>query len=750
MKLTAIVLFIFFISSHLFAQDIISRYHKAEIFLPRNVEKITYNLEVYTNWIHESNYFWYVSENEKGFQFILVNAEKSEREMAFNHEKLANSLSEKLDTVLDPFNLPFKHISFSETLKEIEFKAERKYWKFDIKKNKLEHVQKEKEEKTQSKSPDKRMVAEIKDHNFYLKHLESNSEKQITTDGIEDYDYATSYSWYYILNESKDEQEKAEIDVYWSPDSKKILIPKYNRKNEGKLYMYDSSPDEGWRSDIYSYRRAIAGDSLVSMVEYYIYDIESEKLTKINLEPSPSFLVGEIKWLDNQNIYLIRHLRGYQTKELIRFTLDGESKIIHKENSETYVDVYSDYEFLKTKNQFLWVSEQDGWSHIYRYGLNDGKLINQITSGDFYVRNIEFVDTINEVIYFRANGREASIDPYFTMLYTVNFDGSNLQLITSENAYHWFDFSSTGEFFTENYSRVDLNNRFVLRNKKGNVLLELEEAKIDSIQTLGWKSPETFKVKARDGKTDIYGCIYKPTNFDPNKKYPIIDGTYTGPHTIRTPKTFRRAIWNMDNALAELGFVVITVDGLGSAYRSKEFHDFSYKNLGDIGCEDHIAAIRQLAGARTYLDTNNVGIYGHSAGGYDAVRALIIHPEFYKVAVSSAGNHDHRIAKVWWPELYMGYPAGKHYDEQSNILNADKINGKLMLAHGMMDNNVNPSGSLRLSDELIKANKDFEMVLIPNADHGQLWFDKYFIRKRWDFFVRNLLHTDPPYEYKIK
>jgi dipeptidyl-peptidase 4 len=733
------------------SQNMLERYQKAEIFLPKNVEKITYNLEVHTNWISETNSFWYLSENEKGHEFFLVDAEKGKKKLAFDHQELTNKLNYKLDTVFDANKLPFKWIEFNPDLKFVEFSVKESKWKYTISKNLLEKINKNDIKSTEAFSPDKQWKAIIKDHNIFLENIETSAKKQLTDDGKENYDYATSFSWYYIQNESKSEIEKPEIEVYWSPDSKKLIIPKYNRQNEGKLYMYDSSPDEGWRSDVYSYRRAIAGDSLVTMVEYYLYDLESKQLTKINLESSPAFLISEVKWFKNSDLaYVIRHKRGYQTQEIIEIKPNSETRIVFQENSKTYVDVYFNYEILENEKEFIWISEKSGWSKLYRYNWTNGELINQITKGEYYIKNIEHVDQENEIIYFRANGREEGIDPYFTMLYSVNFDGSNLTLLTPENAYHWFDFSSSGLYFTENYSRVDFPNQFVVRNIKGEIVLKLEEAKVDSINTLGWSSPETFVVKARDGKTDIYGCIYKPTNFDPNKKYPVIDGTYSGPHTIRTPKTFRRAIWNMDNALAELGFVVITVDGFGSAFRSKKFHDFSYRNLGDIGCEDHVTAIKQLAQTRSYIDTNRVGIYGHSAGGYDAVRALILRPDFYKVAVSSAGNHDHRIAKVWWPELYMGYPAAKHYDEQSNIVNAAKIKGKLMLAHGMMDNNVNPAGTLRLSDELVNANKDFEMILIPNADHGQLWFNKYFIRKRWDFFVKNLLEEEPPFEYKIK
>ncbi len=348
-----------------------------------------------------------------------------------------------------------------------------------------------------------------------------------------------------------------------------------------------------------------------------------------------------------------------------------------------------------------------------------------------------------------AGGREAGRDPYFKHLYVINFDGSGLQLLTPEDAEH--NISLVGNaFLVDNYSRIDQANVAVLRNlKDGKPLMELEKADISALKAMGWKAPESFKLKARDGKTDIYAVIYRPFNLDPSKKYAVIDGTYSGPHTIRSPKTFRKALLNDDVPLAQLGFIVVTIDGMGSAFRSKAFHNVSWRNLGDIGGPDHIKAIREIALKYPYLDTNRVGIYGHSAGGYDAARALIAYPGFYKVAVSSAGCHDLRIDKVWWPEHHLGQ-VDKHYEEQSNIVNAGKLKGKLLLVHGDMDNNVNPVASLRLAAELIRNNKDFDLLIVPNNDHYTLYNDKYFIRKRWDYFVKHLQGVEPPAEFKIE
>jgi dipeptidyl aminopeptidase/acylaminoacyl peptidase len=334
-------------------------------------------------------------------------------------------------------------------------------------------------------------------------------------------------------------------------------------------------------------------------------------------------------------------------------------------------------------------------------------------------------------------------------LYSVDFAGDSIVLLTKEHCDHEVWLPENGNYFVDSYSRVDRPTDHVVRSlEDGSIIYRLATASVDSLFKTGWKYPEPFSVKARDGETNLYGLIFYPSDFDTAKSYPVIDATYSGPQAVRTPKSFARGYRNHDCSIAELGFIVVTIDGMGTAWRSKEFHDVSYMNLGDIGAEDHIGGIKQLAETRPWMDIERVGIYGHSAGGYDAAHALLTHPGFFKVGVSSAGNHDHRIAKAWWPEQYMGMP-GKHYDEQSNFNLAENLKGKLLLVHGDMDNNVNTASSLRLAAELIKHNKDFELIIIPNRNHG-LADHPYFIRKRWDWFVKYLLGVEPPKEYEVK
>jgi len=732
-----------------------NEYLQAEKFLSGNIRDIIYNSSAYPNFTTIEGNFWYKAKSRQGQEFFYVNAKKKSKQHAFDHEKMAIKLNEILKKEYTAWDLPFRSIQYKEKDFAFTFNIDTAKFEYNLKKKELKQVEKKKTWKqTERLSPDKKKLAFIKDYNLWIKDLESGKEIQLSTDGRYKYDYAASISWYYTKNESLGKEEEYEIDAYWSPDSKKIIVPRFNRDHARKLYMYKTQPEKGFRAEVFSYERPIAGDSLVTTKEYVLFNTETNTQTNIDIEPFAEFTSWGLNWFKNSSkAYIIKYSRGYQSRDVIEIdATTGKSRVILHESAETYVDVNTHMlETIDKSDEFIWASEQDGWQHLYLYDWKSGKLKNQITKGDYVVRTIEYVDQEKRKVYFTAGGMEEGRDPYLRHLYVVNFDGKGLKLLTPENAEHNISFSKKGKYFVDNYSRIDLPNIAVLRRAKdGKIIKQLETTDIEDLKALGWQAPELFKTKARDGKTDIYGVVFRPTNFDSNKKYPVIDGTYSGPQTIRAPKNFRRATQNNDLALAELGFIVVNIDGLGSAFRSKEFHDYSYKNLGDIGAIDHIKFIKDLAKKYSYIDTTRVGIYGHSAGGYDAVRALLTHPEFYKVGVSSAGNHDHRIAKAWWPELYMGYPAGPHYDEQSNFTHADKLTGKILLVHGDLDNNVNPTASMRMANHFIKANKDFDLLMIPNKDHSSVYYDKYFIRKRWDYFVKHLMGAEHPKEYQIK
>jgi dipeptidyl-peptidase 4 len=755
MKKVLLISIIFLLASNLGqSQGTAEDYKRAEKYLHFNIYNLVKNINLYPNWIDKTNDFWYKTETEKGYQFILVQTEKDEIKPAFNHGKLTKVLKKELEKEIKADSLPLLSLKFRDSLTSIEFKIDTLNFKYNIEKNTLaKYTPKEDNlKKNESKSPDGKWIAFVKDYNLYQRNVETGEESQLTTDGIDHYDYATPLSWYKIVDESVGDTYDPVIYVEWSPDSKKILVTKLDRRNAKKLYMYQSLPKDGMRAKVWSYERALPGENSIPFIEYYIFDLEKKTKVKADLEPFEDIWSGiGTSWTkDGSSVYFAQMARYYQAIDLkfINSETGEVNTIIHEDANTMFEYQMIGCELINNGEKILWMSEKDGWSHLYLWDKKHQ--INQLTKGEFVVRKITYVDEENQEIYFIASGREKGRDPYYKHLYKIKFDGSGITLLTPEDAEHEIQLSPDNKFFVDNYSRVDLKPKAILRRlSDGKLIKELQESNIEKLLATGWKYPERFTVKARDGKTDLYGILQYPSNFDKTKKYPIIDNSYSGPQAVTVPKSFRRGIWNDFTPLAEVGFILMKIDGLGTAMRSKAFHNYSYKNLGDIGGLDHIGGIKQLAEKYSFIDTTKVGIYGHSAGGYDATHALLMFPDFYKVGVSSAGNHDQRMAKAWWPEQYMGALA-KHYEEQSNLSLAKNLKGKLLLVHGDMDNNVNPACTYRLAAELVNLNKDFDLIIIPNSNHSDVWGNKYFIRKRMDYFVKHLWNIEPPKEFKFK
>jgi dipeptidyl aminopeptidase/acylaminoacyl peptidase len=419
-----------------------------------------------------------------------------------------------------------------------------------------------------------------------------------------------------------------------------------------------------------------------------------------------------------------------------------------REKGEKYVDPgETHFRILHETGDVVWTSERDGWNHIYLSSLKTGELRAQLTQGPWVVRQIVDVDEKARRIYFLANGREKDEDLYQTHLYVVGFDGKGFTLLTPENATHTVSFSPGHIFIVDNFSRPDLPAVSSLRRTKdGSQLRVLEQTDTSGLAKAGWKAPEPFDGKAKDGATDLYGLIWKPSNFDPSKKYPIVEQAYTGPQGFFVPKTFAAALRNGQQQIAELGFIAVMVDGRGTTGRSRAFHEFSYHNLGGA-FDDHVEMIKQMAAKFPYMDIDRVGIYGTSAGGYGSTHAILTFPDFYKVCVSISGDHDARLDKAWWNELYQGYPVGPDYAEP-NVTIADHLKGHLLIEHGDMDDNVHVVETMRLTDALINANKNFDQLIVPNMYHGE-GGNPYLIRRRWDYFVLHLLGVTPPPDFAI-
>lgn len=521
-----------------------------------------------------------------------------------------------------------------------------------------------------------------------------------------------------------------------------------------RFAMLQSVPPIGFRPQSYSYAYPLPVDYKLPTARPVVFEVAPRKQIEVEAKPIELFYYGSpnFTWFaDSQRFYYRETERGHKSVRLLEVNAKtGATRPLVEERAETMVNSTNLWmRLINQESEIIWSSERDGWNHLYLYDVKTGQLKNQITRGEWVVRGIEHVDEQARQLYFTAAGRETGRDPYLRHLYRINLDGAGLKLLTAEEAEHSISFSPDGKYFVDAYSRVDLPTVSVLRRPEdGSVAQELERADIAKLLATGWKFPEPFKGKGRDGKTDIYGLIWRPSNFNPAKRYPVVENIYTGPHSAFVPKTFA-AYRHHAQVIAELGFICVFVDGMGTAQRSKAFHDVSYKNLGDGGLPDHIAVLKQMAARYPYMDLSRVGIWGHSAGGYDSTHAVLTHPEFYKVAVSSAGNHDHRMDKAWWNESWMGSPVGQHYIEQSNVTLAGNLQGKLLLAHGDLDENVPIAATIKLVDALIKANKDFDLIVMPNRNHG-FGNDPYFIRRRWDFFVRHLLGVTPPAGYQIR
>lgn len=753
MKYLSLFIILFVNSTLAICQVTTEDYQRAEKFLQRNLEKNIYKRWVEPTWESNGNSFIYQVATRNGREFFKVDIIKKIKTPAFDHSKLASLLTDSLKKKVKPFELPISNIKITGK-DEVSFSSDDKLWVYNSLLNTLNR--KKSESSLTDKellSPDGNLFAFIKEGNIYIKEKTSGKESQLTIDGIPENGYGYNLDWYATRNDSKGEQNDYTIEAYWSKDSKKLIVPRIDRRNTRRLQLYKVDV-KGFQSEIVSYERELAGDSIVTLSDFFLFDVVQKKGIRIDLPSNPAFLgTGFYTFANCPMAYHIKYYRGYKTRELFEVDLEtGKTRSVLVENySKSYVDPSTEtFELLNDTNEFIWRSEQDGWCHLYLYDLKTGKIKNQITKGDFYVYGVDNLDAKNRRVWFSASGLEQNRDPYLKHFYSINLDGSKLQLLSPEEAMHDIKISPDKKYFLDNYSSYKDPNTAVIRGMKdGKMVLEVEKTDIDDLVKMGWKPAEPFSFLADDGKTKLYGLIIKPTNFDPTKKYPVIDGTYSGPHTIRAPKTFSRSVLNMDLSLAELGFIVVNIDGRGSAFRSKQFHDISYARLG-YGLVDHVCAIKELGRRFSYIDTSRVGIYGHSAGGYDATRALLLFPNFYKVGVSSAGDHDHRMEKIWWPELYQGFPVDTAYQNQSNVTNAGKLKGHLMLVTGDQDNNVNPSATLKLAGELTKSNKDFDLIILPNDNHDTSYWNKYFLRKRWDFFVKYLLGVEPPKVYIIK
>lgn len=728
-------------------------YERAERFLPQNVEPLVLNNDIDIHWFGERDQFWYRREQRDGKVFVQVDPQENSRSPAFDHERLVNTLTSETDETYDWSNLPFDEFEYVDEKSAIQFSVIDTRYECDLSTYSVETVPEEKA--PAGESPDGRWVAFVENHDLYVRDTTNQEVIQLTSDGEEQYNYATPYPSPVDMVEQETQDIDQTAEVRWSPDSTRLMTYRLDRRSANRFALIQSSPNDQLRPKHYTYTYPLPGEVGLPLAEPIVFDIERRTRVDLDVDPIPVLYFGHeplFDWYeDGERLHYVRRSRGFESAKVIEVdAMTGTSRVQIEEESDTLVDPrMSHAQVVSGGDEILWTSERSGWHHIYLIDGETGDEKHQITDGEWIVRDIKYVDETNRQLYFTASGREADRDPYLRHLYRVNFDGSNFTLLTPEPADHTVIISPSGDFVVDTYSRVDTPPITVLRRSaSGDVICELERADTEQLGETGWKPPEPFEVVADDDETDIYGIMWRPSNFDSSKQYPVIEHIYTGPHDYHVPKAFD-AYRSSAQSIAELGFIVVMVDGRGTGRRSKAFRDHSYKNLSRDGIEDHKATLRQLAEEHSYIDLSRVGIYGHSAGGYDSSRALLQHPDFYDVAVSSSGNHDHRLDKASWNEMWMGYPVDNHYREQSNIAIADQLEGELLLVHGELDQNVHPAATLQFANALMESNKDFDMIIIPNKHHS-LDDHPYFIRSRWDYFVKHLYNTEPPNEYEIK
>ncbi len=735
-------------------------YAQAEKFLRKHTGSLVFGATVSPNWMG-GNVFWYRNNIPEGHEFVFVDKKKKTRSRAFNHQKLAQALSSAAGKTYKPYKLPFQRIEFSEDRKSLLFTVRSQTYSYNIANNTcaaVETAKKERPGRNMMVSPDGKRAVFIREYDLWVRDLENGEELQLTKDGQKDFGYGTNNAGW----------TKRDAPVLlWSPDSKKIATFQHDGRGVGEMYLVNTKVGH---PKLEAWKYPLPEDKEIFRIHRIVIHVDEPRVVRLQMPPDQhrstitdhiavrGGQLADAEWsLDSSQLAFVSVSRDH--KHVILRMADPETGKI-RDVLEEKVDTFFESGFntvnwrvLSESNEVIWFSQRDDWGHLYLYDLATGQLKQQITQGDWNVLQVLRIDRKKRLIYFLGCSREEG-DPYFQYFYRVAMDRKNaVQLLTPERANHRISLSPSGQSFVDSYSTPVEPPVTLVRNNKGQKLVDLEKADISRLIEIGWQPPIPYSVKARDGTTDLYGLMHKPTHFDPSKKYPIINSIYPGPQSGSVGSRSFAPSRGDQQALAELGFIVVTLDAMGTPMRSKSFHEAYYGNMGDNGLPDHITGMQQLAERFPWIDIERVGIYGGSGGGFASTDAILRYPDFFKVAVSTSGNHDNRSYEDDWGEKWQGLlitnPDGTtNYDNQANQLLAKNLKGKLLLAHGTMDSNVPFYNTLLVVNELIAANKDFDLILFPNRGHGL--GETYMIRRRWDYFVKHLLGADPPKEYRIK
>ncbi len=720
-------------------QGTLADYQRAERLNGLIQHKI-YDSPTQFKWLSGKKQFFYQLLTKQGTYFSLVEPQKGQISQAFSHQHLATALSKALNKEIDSLRLPVSQLTMDSNGRQVTFVSDGRRWLYspdsrELKENGPLSLNRNQgfwgdsfDERAPREviSPNGQWIAYTKNNNLHIKSRQ-HPEKEIALS------FDGSPGEYYSSL------------IYWSPDSKKIAVNKVRPHEPRTLYLIESSPTSQLQPILHTRNYLKPGDALPQKQPCLFLIDEQRQLPLPTHGLENQYSISTLVWRKDSRAFTFEYnQRGHQKYSVMQVNVRGEMTELIKEESNTFFS-YSGKKFrydLEDGKEIIWASERDGWNHLYLYD-DKGKVKTQITKGNWVVRNVVYVNDKERWMIFEASGLDQDQDPYFIHYLKINLDGTGLTRLTTENGSHQASFTSDARYFIDTYSRVDAAQVTQLRDARtGKVIRQLHQAQIEDLLATGWRLPEVFSAKGRDGQTDIWGMIIRPSNFDPTKKYPIIEYIYAGPHDSFVPKRFVNDSRGSLHELAELGFIVVQCDGMGTSNRSKAFHDVAWKNLKDGGFPDRIAWIKAAAKKYPYMDIERVGIFGNSAGGQSSLGALLFHPDFYKVAVSSSGCHDNRMDKMWWNEQWMGYPIGPHYAESSNVENAYRLKGKLLLILGELDDNVDPSSTMQVINQLVKANKNFDFLFVPGMKHS-LGGD-YGEHKRRDFFVKHLIGTDPP------
>ena len=742
-------------------------YARAEKMLSYNVGPLVYHRVANPVWVNGER-FWYLDRGPEGLRVMLVDAAKGSSAPAFDHAQMAAAvMAAKPGATVSQNDLEVKAISFegekeivtvsvADSLVRCEVGTSVTCAAGDGKAVAQLTGTRRAPAPVAVVSPDGTKAAFIRDWNLWMREVSSGKERQLTKDGVQDFGYATDNAGW--------KHSDAAI-VLWSPDSKRIATFQQDQRKTGEMYLV---PTTNRHPKLEAWKYPMVGDKEVTMIERVVIEVDKAKVVRFKMPPDQhrsticddvSCAGGweDVQWSeDSKHVAFVSTSRDHR-KEWLRVADAGNGDVreVYTESAAKWFESGMDkvnWHYLSRTGEFLWWSQRSGWGHLYLYD-GAGKEKNAITQGDWNVAQVLAVDEEARRIYFVGMGKEGW-DPYFRAYYSVGFDGSGLKLLTPEKADHAITPSPNGRFFLDVASTPTTPQVTVVRDAEGKSVVEVAKQDIAKLDATGWKPLTPIVVKGRDGKTDVFGYMFKPTNFDETKKYPIVDYVYPGPFTGSCGSRQFSVAHGDDQALAELGFIVICLDGMGTQFRSKAFMETYFADLGDNTLPDQVAGIKELGARFPWIDLDRVGMWGHSGGGNATAAALLHYPEFFKVGIAESGNHDQRDYEDDWAEKWAGLevigPDGKsNYDSQANPNFARNLKGHLLLAHGTMDDNVPPNNTLLLVDALIKANKDFDLLMIPNVHHGYGPAAPYMMRRRWDYFVRNLAGGAPPKEYPM-